>query len=70
MVKNKHIKLLSLNGVYPSEENIDNGTYPISSNFFAVTRRDKSVNVQKFLDWMTSEEAQSLVKKTGYTPIS
>ncbi len=70
MVKSNHIKLLSLNGVYPSEENIRNGTYPISNNFYAVTRKDKSENVKKFLDWMTGEEAQYLVEQTGYIPIS
>ena len=56
MVQNNQIKLLSVNGVYPSRENIENGTYPLASHFYAVTRSDADENVQKLLDWITSEQ--------------
>ena len=70
MVKNEKVKILKINGVYPNLETIGNGTYPLSSSFFAVTLTDNNkLNVTKFLDWIVSEQGQYLVKKTGYCPI-
>lgn len=70
MVKNNQIKLLSINGIYPSLTNIENGTYPIASEFYAVTRKDASENTKKMLKWIISEQGQELIEKTGYTPVS
>ena len=71
MVKNKELKILKINGVYPDLETIGNGRYPISSSFFAVTLTDNNKpNVTKLLEWIVSEQGQYLVKETGYCPIS
>ena len=69
MVKNDKIKLLSLNGISPTAENIENGTYPMASYFYAVTRADADENTKRFVEWMTGPEGQELVAKTGYTPL-
>jgi len=70
MVKNEEVKILKINGVYPDLETIGNGTYPMSSSFFAVTLTDNNKpNVTRFLEWIVSEQGQDLVKKTGYCPI-
>lgn len=71
MVKNKEIKLLKINGIYPDESAIRDNTYPISSYFYAVTT-DKSYenpHMKKFIDWILSKEGQLLVERTGYTPL-
>jgi phosphate transport system substrate-binding protein len=70
MVKNEEVKILKINGVYPDLETIGNGTYPMSSPFFAITLTENNKpNVTKFLEWIVSEQGQYLVKKTGYCPI-
>ncbi len=69
MIKNGRIKLLSVDGVPPTLENIGNGTYPLTSEFYAVTRGDASENTKKMLSWITSPQGMSLVEKTGYIPI-
>ncbi len=69
MVQNNQIKLLSVEGIAPTEENVANGTYPIASEFYAVTRKDCSENTQKLLDWILSEQGQRLIAETGYTPL-
>lgn len=69
MVKNNQIKLLNIDGTAPNLENIENGTYPITSEFFAVTRSDADENTKKLLSWVTSNQGQELVEKTGYTPV-
>lgn len=71
MVQNKEIKLLKIEGVYPDESAIRNGTYPFTSDFYAVTteKSQENPNVGKLLNWILSEEGQSLIEKTGYTKI-
>ena len=69
MFRNNRIKLLSVNGVYPSEENIRNGTYPLTSNFYAVTTQNATENTKKLVDWILSEQGQEIIEKVGYTPI-
>jgi phosphate transport system substrate-binding protein len=69
MVKNKEIKLLSINGITPSTESIQMNTYPYSDYFYAITTDTKNENVDDFIKWILSEQGQYLVKETGYVPI-
>lgn len=69
MTENKDVKMLKINGVYPSKENIENGTYPLSSYLYAVTAGSKNPNIDKITDWILSPEGQEIVEKTGYTKI-
>lgn len=70
MVKNKKIKLLSINGIEPIEENIANGTYPISSYFYAIIRSDATSETRQLVEWLSSDLAQKIVKEVGYTPLN
>lgn len=71
IIKNPDIKLLSVDGVAPTVENIQNGTYPITTSLYAVTREENSnPNVALLLEWVLSPEGQELVEKTGYVPIT
>lgn len=71
IVGNKSVKMLSLNGVYPSAENIQNGSYPIIAQFYAIYRADNdNENVQKLIDWILSDEGQEIIEKTGYVRIN
>jgi phosphate transport system substrate-binding protein len=70
MEKNNDIKLLEVDGVYPTLETMENGTYPLTNEFYAVIREDnKNENVDKFINWILSEEGQELVRKSGYAGI-
>ena len=69
MVKNSQIKLLSINGVYPSAETIRADTYPYAEEFYAITAKNKNENVNKIIDWILSEQGQYLVNQTGYVSI-
>jgi phosphate transport system substrate-binding protein len=69
MVKNNQIKLLSINGIYPSKETIQNNEYPYSDVFYAITINTENENINKFIEWILSEQGQYLVSKTGYIPI-
>lgn len=70
IVENDAVKMLSLNGVYPSAENIQNRTYPIVAQFYAIYRADnENENIPILIEWLLSEEGQALIKACGYVRI-
>jgi len=70
IVENDSVKMLSLNGVYPSAENIRNRTYPIVAQFYAIYRADNdNKNIPILIDWLLSDEGQTLIEKSGYVRI-
>ncbi|MBQ7298615.1 MAG: substrate-binding domain-containing protein [Clostridia bacterium] len=68
MVDNAGVKMLSVNDVYPSRDNIRARTYPIVAQFFAIYRADnKNENIPRLIEWILSEEGQALIEACGYT---
>ena len=64
---NGNIKFLSLDGVYPSPENIAANSYPMTAQLYAVSLADNDNEyVGKLLEFMTSEQGQRIVSETGY----
>ncbi len=71
IVENSEVKMLSLNGIYPSAENIRNGTYPVIAKFYAIYRKDnENENIKKLIDWILSDEGQTLIEESGYVRIN
>ena len=77
MVRNGEIRLLALNGVEPTKETIRDGSYPIASEFYAVTAgpigapapQEWNGYLKGFLDWILSEQGQRIVEETGYVAL-
>ena len=71
IIQNPDIKVLSVDGVAPTAENIRNGSYPIVTPMYAVTYEENSnENVDLLLEWILSEEGQYIIEETGYVGIS
>ncbi len=71
IVENDAVKMLSLNGVYPSAENIQDRSYPIVAQFYAIYRADnENANIPVLIDWILSEEGQRLIEECGYVRIN
>ncbi len=71
IIRNPDIKMLSVDGVKPTAENIRNGSYPIVTPIYAVTYEEQAnENVDKLLDWILSEEGQYIIEETGYVGIA
>lgn len=71
IIQNPDIKILSIDGVAPTVENIKNGSYPITTPLYAVTYEgNDNENVDKLLEWVLSEEGQEIIEKTGYAGIA
>lgn len=63
----KGVKLLSIDGVAPTLENIENGSYPLTVDLCLTTRADDpNPYVQKMIDFMLSKDGQEIIRKTGY----
>ncbi|MGN1277756.1 MAG: substrate-binding domain-containing protein, partial [Floccifex sp.] len=63
----ENVKILSIDGIYPTNENIKNQSYPISTYLYCVTLKDNSnPNVQKLKDYLLSQQGQYIIEETGY----
>ena len=71
IIQNPDIKMLSVDGVAPTAENIKNGRYPIVTPIYAVTYEENdNKNVDKLLEWILSEEGQYIIEETGYVGVA
>lgn len=66
-----NIKFLSIDGIYPSDDTIANGTYPLSKIVYAVTRKDvpQDSSVRKLTKWLLTDEGQKIVVAGGYSKL-
>jgi len=58
--------------VYPSEETVKNGSYPISRGLFLYTKTAISYSgiIREFLNFCLSEEGQKIVTDNGYVTVN
>lgn len=70
IIKHPDIKLIAVDGIAPTVENIKNGTYPIIAPVYAVTYAENdNKNVDALLEWILSDEGQYIIEETGYVGI-
>ena len=61
------VKMLSVNGVAPSEATVKSGEYALQRPFVLVTRTNETLSdsAQKFFDYMTSSDASDIIAAAG-----
>ena len=69
LLRNDKIKLLPIDGIAPTVENIQNGSYPHVATAYVVTVRPRTDNMRKIVDLLLSPQGQEVVEKTGYVPV-
>lgn len=71
IIKNPDIKMIAVDGVEPTAENIKKGIYPIITQFYAVTyAENENPNTERLIEWILSDEGQSIIEETGYVGIT
>jgi phosphate transport system substrate-binding protein len=65
----ENIKLLDIESISPSIENIKSGAYPFTAEFYIVSTQNISHEGQQLIDWFLSEQGQALIEDVGYVPI-
>lgn len=70
IVRAEGVKLLAVDGVYPGREEIRAGDYPLTSPFYAVSRKgETNPNVAKLLDFIRSPAGREIVERSGYVAV-
>ena len=67
IMANPNVKILKINGIAPTNENVRNGSYPIRTPIYAVTYEgNPNENVDILIDWVLGPQGQELLEKSGY----
>lgn len=68
---NDTVKTVSVEGVAPTTETIQNGEYKVQRNFVLVTKKDAELSkvAQEFFDFATSPQADDLITQAGAVPV-
>ena len=67
IVQNPEVKMIAVEGIAPTAENIKNNTYPIITPVYAVTyTNNPNPNVALLVEWMLGDEGQYIIEATGY----
>jgi phosphate transport system substrate-binding protein len=63
---------IAVNGIVPTYQTIRERTYPFTTEVHVVIRKglDGASPAVRLRDWLLSEEGQTVVRESGYVPIS
>ena len=66
------VKAISVEGVAPTTETIQNGTYKVQRNFLFVTKKNAELSgaAKAFFDFATSSAADKLIESAGAVPVA
>jgi len=67
----KENRLLAINSIQPTSDNIATRKYPLTAEVYVVTRKNLPPDspTAKVRDWLLSAEGQQMVKRSGYVPV-
>ena len=63
------VRMLTIDGVAPTQENILSETYPFTTCLYAITVKGNDRVPQAYLDWMQGDEGQQIIERIGYVPL-
>lgn len=67
----QNVKILSIDGIKPTTDNIKNQSYPISTYLYCVTlKSNQKENVQKLKEFLLSKQGQYIIEETGYSALN
>ncbi|MDY6787053.1 MAG: PstS family phosphate ABC transporter substrate-binding protein [candidate division WOR-3 bacterium] len=64
------VKALKLNGVFPSIETVNNETYKLARPLFMYTNGQPSGDLGQFMEFIFSQQGQTIVEEVGYIPLN
>ena len=68
LVDDGGIKVLAVDGIEPTPENLQSAAYPFTVNYYAVYRKGDA-QTEAFVNWLTGDEGQKAVAAAGYVPL-
>jgi phosphate transport system substrate-binding protein len=70
MVKKSGLKILKLDDVYPSVENVKNGSYKVTAPLGFVYKRKLGPLARVFVDFLYGKEARKIIREYGCVPVN
>ncbi|NOQ45802.1 MAG: hypothetical protein GQ559_03895 [Desulfobulbaceae bacterium] len=68
MTVDTDLRILKIDGVYPTTENVRNGKYKLVVPFAFVYRDHLTGLAKRFVDFFDSDEGQHIIKSYGVVP--
>ncbi|MFY8162054.1 MAG: phosphate ABC transporter substrate-binding protein [Candidatus Kapaibacteriota bacterium] len=68
LIHKGNIKIVSINGYLPNDENISNDKYPLIRYLELFTKDTPSPQITNFINWIQGKEGQKIVKNNGLIP--
>ena len=62
-------KLISIDGIYPTEDNIKNMKYPLSRYLHFFTINSHEGIIKDFIDWVLGPKGQKIIKESGFVSL-
>jgi phosphate transport system substrate-binding protein len=62
-------KVVSLDGIKPTIENIKNGTYPLARKLYFITLGEPKPGAKAFIDYVLGADGQKIATENGFIPI-
>lgn len=65
------VSIVTIDGVFPTEETVKDGSYLIQRPFMLVTKKDRELSetAKEFFSYITSEKVKELIRKAGVVPV-
>ena len=64
------MKIISVEGIEPTDETIGSDEYPLINPYFAVISAEADENTRVLYDWLVSQDGQMVLEMQGYVPVS
>lgn len=55
--------------IWPSSESVGDGTYPIARDMYAYTDGEPKDAIKQFIDWILSDQGQTIVNNLGFVNV-
>ena len=68
--RKRNVKMLTVNGVAPTKQNIMSGKYPFKRPLFIVLKKDARPEAKRFVDFVLSKKGQRLISSYGIPSLS
>jgi len=62
------VKVLILDGVRPTKENVFNGNYPLSRSLYLYTEKAPTGAIKEFINYVFSDKGQKIIEVEGFIP--
>jgi len=69
LIHSKDARIIAVDDVLPTKENVKNGRYPLSRYLHLYTISTPTGAVKDFIDWIISSAGQKIIEGVGFIPL-